>query len=505
MQLLDHSKKRCVNYRSWKYSMPTLFVLLTVCVVFSLSGCGGGSNDSSSTPSFVISDESIVEGSGGGITKLDFTVTLSVASSSNVRVDYSTSDGTALAASDYIFGNGSLMIPAGDTTGIITVMVITDALFEEDETFTLNLSSPANDTVGIVSATGIILNDDAIPSISIASAFVAEGSDGGATNLDFMVTSSAASSSDITVDYVTSDGTAVAASDYTSGNGSLTITAGSTTGTITVSVNADTDSELNENFTLTLSNPTNATIVTAIVTGIITNDDGLGIPLNDTGITSWSNATINDLTSTEDDFPVQDVDVGRDANSVTNSNADGMAGFSFTKLDAVGQPLADQMATYETTSWDCVQDNVTGLMWEVKTTADEGGLRDANYTYTWYNSTGINGGSSGVINGGKCVNATDCDTEKYVAAVNAAGLCGYTDWYLPDRESLISIVNYSLDSFGQSIDTGYFPNTSSSYYWSASPYAGIASNVWLVFFYAGNDYVSRKSTSNYVRLVRVGQ
>jgi hypothetical protein len=54
------------------------------------------------------------------------------------------------------------------------------------------------------------------------------------------VTLSAASGKDITVDYVTSEGTATAGSDYTTTSGTLTISAGDTTGTIGVTVLSDT-------------------------------------------------------------------------------------------------------------------------------------------------------------------------------------------------------------------------------------------------------------------------
>jgi len=138
-------------------------------------------------------------------------------------------------------------------------------------TLTYNVSDAAGNaatavtrTVNVTAPTG---------SISIAPASVVEGSGGGTTNLVFTVTLSATSASAVSVDYTTSDGTALAASDYTATTATLTIPAGSTSGTITVLVNADTTFEPNETLTLTLSNPTGATIATAAATGTITNDD----------------------------------------------------------------------------------------------------------------------------------------------------------------------------------------------------------------------------------------
>jgi len=351
-----------------------------------------------------------------------------------------------------------------------------------------------------------------LPTLSIASAAVAEGSNLGITNLNFTVTLSSASSRNVTVDYATSDDTAVSPGDYTSTNACLMITAGNTTGTITVLINADTTPEPNETFTLILSNPINATIATASATGTILNDDAYG--LNDTGITLWGDTTVNGLTVTQPLFPVQDADVGRDANPAFNSNANGEFGFAFTKLDAKGALLANQASVYGTTPWRCVQDSTTGLIWEVKTTAGAGGLRDADWTYTWYNSTGINnGGTPGTPDGGACVDTTNCDTEKYVAAVNATSLCGYTDWRLPGREELRSIVDYSIANYnsgsGPAIDAGYFPNTKGSgygyWYWSASPEAGVNTRAWRIDFGVGDDGAADKGGSGPVRLVRGGR
>ena len=227
--------------------------------------------------------------------------------------------------------------------------------------------------------------------------------------------------------------------------------------------------------------------------------------LNDTGVTTCSDGTTNglDCASTADgtdSFPGQDAEQGRDVTA--NDDSDGLAGFVFSKLDSAGNPLSDQTADYSVTPWSCVQDEVTGLLWEVKT--DDDGLQDKDWTYSWYNTSGINdGGDIGVGNGGQCVDDSNCDTEKFVAAVNAAGLCGFDDWRVPERRELLSLVHFGATS-APYIDTSYFVHTAQLPYWTSSP-APLGNNVAFVNF---SEYGSRNASRDQtfaVRLVRGGQ
>jgi len=161
----------------------------------------------------------------------------------------------------------------------------------------------------------------------------------------------------------------------------------------------------------------------------------------------------------------QDAHFGRDAS--VNNPADGLDGFNFSKLTQSGDPLQDQTQDYATQQWDCVKDNYTSLVWEVKRI--DGNLRDRFNQYTWFNSTGINdGGFAGLADPGNstfCTDITDsgnCDTEKYIAAVNdipatteaPRGLCARNNWRLPTAGELLSIINHGFTK-----NTDYFPNT----------------------------------------------
>ena len=223
-----------------------------------------------SLPTLSIGDAPVGEGAGNAV----FTVTLSETSSDEVTVGYSTSDGTAEAGADYTSKSGTLTFSAGSWTETIEVPVTDDTAVEDAETFTVTLSTPSNATIGIGTGTGTITDNDGVqpslPTLSIGDAPVGEG----AGNAVFTVTLSEASADEVTVAYATEDGTAEAGTDYTSKSGTLTFLAGSRTETIEVPVTDDTAVEDAEAFTVTLSTPSNATILDGTATGTIADNDG---------------------------------------------------------------------------------------------------------------------------------------------------------------------------------------------------------------------------------------
>ena len=93
---------------------------------------------------------------------------------------------------------------------------------------------------------------------------------------DFTVRLSRARHEATTVDYATSDGTAVAGEDYTAASGTLTFAAGETGKTVSVPILDDAHDDDGETLTLTLSNPRPAETVRlgdATATGTIRNSD----------------------------------------------------------------------------------------------------------------------------------------------------------------------------------------------------------------------------------------
>ncbi len=227
-------------------------------------------------PSLSITDTSLVEGSGADTTAA-ITVTLSKPSTKTVTVNYSTADGSAIALQDYVNVQGTLVFAPGVTTQVINVDVFGDTKVEPAETFTVTLSDAFNAKIGRVTATGTIADDDdatvpQLPTVSIAGGTVSEGNSGTKT-LPFTVTLSKASTSTITLTYTTTNGSATAGQDYKASTGTVTFAPGSVSQVINISVTGDTTVEPTEALTVTLFNPTGATIATASAVGTITNDD----------------------------------------------------------------------------------------------------------------------------------------------------------------------------------------------------------------------------------------
>lgn len=125
----------------------------------------GTINNDDAQPSLSIGDVSVTEGNSG-VTTATFPVSLSAASGQTVTVNYATADGSANAGSDYVASSGPLTFLPGITTQNVTVTINGDTTVEPDETFTVNLSGASNATIARATATGTILNDDAVVTIS---------------------------------------------------------------------------------------------------------------------------------------------------------------------------------------------------------------------------------------------------------------------------------------------------------------------------------------------------
>lgn len=188
-------------------------------------------------------------------------------------------------------------------------------------------------------------------------------------------------------------------------------------------------------------------------------------------------------------------------NSGANTHKGSMDSTTFVRLSKQGTPLTSQHGGYDSTPWACVKDTRTDLTWEIKT--NDQLLRDKHWTYTWYQPALVDKtGYAGKAHGGTCFEDNGCDTQAYVAAVNAKKLCGYDDWRLPHIFELHTLLNAKENCPGTCIDQRYFPNAAKGGYWSASPFKGFICYAWGVDFELGDASGAHKNTPLFIRLVR---
>jgi len=143
------------------------------------------------------------------------------------------------------------------------------------------------DPVGEVffSASDIIFSNepvdpDADPVVTIENTTVNEGD--GTVTLSFSLSKTVPAGTTTSVSYLTSDGTAQSGSDYTSVDGTVSFTAGQDRGTLVIPIIDDAVTEGREEFSVSLINPVNLTLVVPLVRVTIEDDDNKGV-----GGTEW--------------------------------------------------------------------------------------------------------------------------------------------------------------------------------------------------------------------------
>ena len=252
-------------------------------------------------PSITVHDAQVVEGNAG-TTPATFVIALSGASSLPVSFSYATTDGTAIAGSDYIGTSGTATFAPGEVEKTVVVLVNGDTVDETQETFFLDISNVQNATVNSSRGTGFIVDDDG-PTISINDVSITEGNSG-TKAATFTLTLSAPSVEPIAVRAITAPGTATADVDYNSANVVVIFQPGTITRTLDVGIIGDTNLEPNETFFVNLSEPFGATIARDQGVGTILDDDTL-LVLEEAGPDPQQAAAIDSLLFIRDPFTVK--------------------------------------------------------------------------------------------------------------------------------------------------------------------------------------------------------
>jgi YD repeat-containing protein len=176
----------------------------------------GSVKNASARPSvaFAAASSSVAENAGSAPIAVQLTTPAPLACP--VSLSYQTHDGSAKAGQDYTTGSGTVTFPAGSASGAtltVSVGLLDDLVYEGAETLAVTLATPIGADLGAASShTLTIMENEAVPSLSVADVTVAEGPGASAT---FAVTLSAVCGQAVSVTYATANGTATAGQDYT--------------------------------------------------------------------------------------------------------------------------------------------------------------------------------------------------------------------------------------------------------------------------------------------------
>lgn len=127
---------------------------------------------------------------------------------------------------------------------------------------------------------------------------------------------------------------------------------------------------------------------------------------------------------------------------------------------------------------NCITDNLTGLLW----------IRNANLP------AGTDAASTGTRT-----------WQQALDFANNLDLCGFSDWRLPNRKELRSLINYNLANNAPALNTLGFNNAQAGLYWSSTSYANSADYAWTVDLGDGYVDAANKPDGAYVLSVRAGQ
>jgi len=198
-----------------------------------------------------------------------------------VTVDYTVSsvgnDG-AESPSDFVSQTGTLTFENNESSKDIIVVLADDEEFEGDEVFSVTLSNPTNGAVlGRESQSKVTITDNEVENLPGTFFFdrASYSGDEGIGELQITVIRSFGTAGQVTVDLISSNGSAIAGSDYQVINQTLVFEDGERSSIIPITFLDDQIEEDSESFTLGLSNPTAGSLIgstQSLVVTIIDND-----------------------------------------------------------------------------------------------------------------------------------------------------------------------------------------------------------------------------------------
>ena len=186
-------------------------------------------------PTVTLSADQVVIAENGGTTTV--TATLNVVSGRSITVNLGYSGTATGSGVDYTASGTQIVIPAGSTSGTVTVTAAQDALDESNESVVVEITGVVNGSEsGTQQLTTTIIDDDPLPAVTLSIDETTIAESGGTATVT--ATLDATSGRSVTVNLGYSGATASGV-DYTASGTQIVIPAGSTTGTVTVTAASD--------------------------------------------------------------------------------------------------------------------------------------------------------------------------------------------------------------------------------------------------------------------------
>ena len=278
-----------------------------------------------------VKDRTVVEADSGS-TNAHVKIVLSMRVNHRVSVAYATRDGTAEADSDYLEASGRVAFPKRTRVAFVHVRVVGDTDEESDEFFKVRIFDAVNAKIADPIGKVTIVDDDEpspppAPKLYVDDEWVDEGD-----AAYFTVRLSSSAPSDVTFDYETEDGTAVAGKDYDAASyNNYEIPKGSSSASIKVMTREDDSDESDETFYLKLSDLHGASAGDLSGKATIKDDDPAAKPklyVDDTTVDEGEQASFKVRLSFKApsdvyfDFDTEDgtADAGKDYDTTTGNN-----------------------------------------------------------------------------------------------------------------------------------------------------------------------------------------
>jgi hypothetical protein len=332
-------------YRFYINNIKTLLSIPLVLLTLTLTACGGGGETAPENSKFnpELSFQTSYEVNEGE----NITITFSLDKSTlhDVSFDYKTTDGSAIDNINFTGKNGAIVIKSGEKEASISLTTINNSKPQSQAKFQLILSNVIGANIDSAIININILDDESEPSfLGFSSPQTIASYQAGKLTIE--VTRPQISNEDLTV-FFSLSGTATQGFDYNikpdtdNTANSITFASGETTAYI--------------NFTIIDNGlPRSGSVIH------IALDAANNFELNDNNehdIILAGALALNDTGALTGD----DAKYGRDSNIELKKSHDGVAGFSFTKMNFQGNKLADEAIRFS-----CIVDNVTGLVYEAK-------------------------------------------------------------------------------------------------------------------------------------------